>query len=194
MHTMIYTAITSLDGYIEDGNGNFDWAAPDEDVHTFVNNLERPIGTYLYGRRLYEVMLYWETAHTNAGLADFEHDYARIWQAADKIVYSKSLNDVSSARTIIERDFDADAVRQLKATAQRDISIGGAELAAHAIRAGLIDEYQQFFSPGGRGGGGNPPPPGGGGDPAQAPQERRMGRGVPPLPQALLTVHGSFFR
>jgi dihydrofolate reductase len=153
MQTMIYTAITSLDGYIEDANGNFDWAAPGEEMHTFINNLERPIGTYLYGRRLYEVMLYWETAHTDAGLADFELDYARIWQAADKIVYSKSLDHVSSARTIIERDFDVDAVRQLKATAQRDISIGGAELAAHAVRAGLIDEYQQFVSPIAVGGG-----------------------------------------
>jgi dihydrofolate reductase len=147
MHSLIYTAITSLDGYIEDGNGNFDWSAPDEEVHAFINNLERPIGTYLYGRRLYEVMLYWEMASTEESLADVHSDYARIWQAADKIVYSRSLDDVSSARTIIEREFDAGAIRQLKATAARDISIGGAELAAHAVRAGLIDEYQQFVSP-----------------------------------------------
>ncbi len=147
MGMLIYATITSLDGYIEDTAGSFDWAAPDEEVHTFVNNLERSIGTYLYGRRLYEVMLFWETAHADARLTDVERDFADIWQRADKIVYSKSLKTASSARTVIDQAFDAETVRRLKSTSTSDITIGGADLAAHAIRAGLIDEYQQFLSP-----------------------------------------------
>src|SRR3954462_10488134 len=115
MAKLIYSAITSLDGYVADEGGNFDWAAPDEEVHTFVNDLERPIGTYLYGRRMYEVMSYWETAHT-ADQRPFIQDYAEIWQSADKVVYSKTLETVSSARTRIERDFDPDTVRELKAS------------------------------------------------------------------------------
>jgi dihydrofolate reductase len=129
MAKLIYSAITSLDGYIADKNNNFDWAEPDEEVHKFANDLERPIGTYLYGRRLYETMVYWETAPI-AGQPPFVQDFTRIWQAADKIVYSKKLEIVSSARTRIERDFDPEAVRQFKAGAERDVSIGGAELAA----------------------------------------------------------------
>jgi dihydrofolate reductase len=140
MAKLIYSAITSLDGYVADENGNFDWAAPDEEVHRFVNDLERPIGTYLYGRRIYETMVYWETAHTLPDQPPFIQDFAGIWQAADKIVYSKTLETLSSARTRIERDFDPEAVRQLKATAGRDISVGGADLAAQAIKAGLVDE------------------------------------------------------
>ncbi len=147
MAKLIYTAITSLDGYVADEDGNFDWAAPDEEVHTFVNDLERPAGTYLYGRRIYEVMLYWETAHTVAGQPPFIQDYAAIWQAADKIVYSKTLETVSSARTRIERDFDPKAVRQMKASAGRDITVGGPDLAAQALRAGLVDECHLFVSP-----------------------------------------------
>ncbi len=147
MAKLIYTAITSLDGYVADEDGNFDWAAPDEEVHTFVNDLERPAGTYLYGRRIYEVMLYWETAHTVAGQPPFIQDYAAIWQAADKIVYSKTLETVSSARTRIERDFDPNAVRQMKASAGRDITVGGPDLAAQALRAGLVDECHLFVSP-----------------------------------------------
>jgi dihydrofolate reductase len=122
---LIYSAITSLDGYVADEDGNFDWAAPDEEVHTFVNDLERPVGTYLYGRRMYEVMVYWETAHTLADQPPFVQDFAEIWQAADKIVYSKRLETVSSARTRIEREFDPEAVRQMKAAAGRDITVGG---------------------------------------------------------------------
>src|SRR6266487_155021 len=120
MAKLIYSAITSLDGYVADEDGNFDWAAPDEEVHTFVNDLERPAGTYLYGRRMYEVMVYWETA---PALADqpFIRDYAEIWRAADKIVYSRTLEEVSSARTRIERNFDPQAVQELKAAAVRDI-------------------------------------------------------------------------
>ena len=139
--------ITSLDGYIADEDGNFDWAEPDEEVHTFVNDLERPVGTYLFGRRMYEVMVYWETAHTLAGQPLFMQDFAAIWQAADKIVYSKTLAKVSSARTRIERAFDPEAVRQLKARAAHDISVGGPHLAAQAIKAELVDEYQLFVAP-----------------------------------------------
>jgi dihydrofolate reductase len=144
MAKLIYTAITSLDGYVADEDGNFDWAAPDEEVLTFVNNLERPVGTYLYGRRMYEVMVPWET------LADQQpvmRDYAQIWQAADKVVYSKTLDTVASARTRIEREFDREAVRQLKAQAGRDISVGGPHLAAQAFKAGLVDECRLFLAP-----------------------------------------------
>jgi dihydrofolate reductase len=147
MAKLIYSAITSLDGYVADENGNFDWAAPDEEVHRFVNDLERPIGTYLYGRRIYETMVYWETADTLPDQPPFIQDFAGIWQAADKIVYSKTLETPSSARTRIERDFDPGAVRRMKASAGRDISIGGADLAAQAIKAGLVDEYHLFLTP-----------------------------------------------
>jgi len=147
MAKLIYSAITSLDGYVADEEGNFDWAAPDEEVHKFVNDLERPVGTYLYGRRMYEVMVYWETAHNLAEQPPVEQDFAEIWQAADKIVYSKTLDTVSSGRTRIERDFDPEAVRQLKAQAGRDITVGGPELAAQAIKAGLVDEFQLFVAP-----------------------------------------------
>jgi dihydrofolate reductase len=115
-------------------------------VHTFVNDLERPVGTYLYGRRMYEVMRYWETAHTLADQPPFTRDFARLWQAADKVVYSKTLESVSSARTRIERDFDREAVRQMKASAGRDITVGGPDLAAHAIKAGLVDELHLFVA------------------------------------------------
>lgn len=147
MAKLIYSTITSLDGYIADENGNFDWAAPDEDVHTFVNNLERPIGTYLYGRRMYEVMVAWESAHTFADHSPIVRDFAQIWQAADKIIYSKTLDTVSSARTQIERDFDPEAIRQMKVAMDRDITIGGPDLAAQAIKAGLVDECHLFLTP-----------------------------------------------
>jgi dihydrofolate reductase len=144
---LIYSAITSLDGYIADKDGNFDWAMPDEEVHTFVNDLERPVGTYLYGRRMYEVMVGWETAHTLADQAPYALDFAEIWQAADKVVYSSTLETVSSARTRIERDFDPEAIRQLKATAGRDMTVGGPNLAAQAFTAGLVDECHLFITP-----------------------------------------------
>ena len=130
-----------------DEEGNFDWAAPDEEVHSFVNELERPVGTYLYGRRMYEVMSYWETADAAVDLPPFEQDFAKIWQAAGKIVYSRTLEMVSSARTRIERDLDPEAVRQLKASASRDITVGGPDLAGQAIKAGLVDELQLFVTP-----------------------------------------------
>jgi dihydrofolate reductase len=147
MAKLIYSAITSLDGYVADEEGNFDWAAPDEELHTFVNDLERPVGTYLYGRRMYEVMVAWETEPDVAAQPPAVQDYAEIWRAADKIVYSRTLETVSSARTQIERDFDPEAVRQMKASAGRDVSVGGPDLAAEAIRAGLVDELHLFVTP-----------------------------------------------
>ena len=146
MARLIYTAILSLDGYVADADGNFDWAEPDEEVHRFVNDLERPVGTYLLGRRMYDVMLFWETVN----LTDpppYIRDFAEIWRAADKIVFSRTLQTPASARTRIERDFDLAMVRQLKATAGDDISVAGPDLAAHAIRAGLVDEYHLIVFP-----------------------------------------------
>jgi dihydrofolate reductase len=146
MAKLIYSAITSLDGYVADEDGNFDWAAPDEEVHAFVNDLERPVGTYLYGRRMYEVMAAWETMDI-AGQPSVMRDFTEIWRAADKIVYSRTLESVSSARTRIERDFDPEAVRRMKARAGRDITVGGPDLAAQAIKAGLVDECHLFLTP-----------------------------------------------
>jgi dihydrofolate reductase len=145
MAKLIYASLCSLDGYFEDADGNFDWAAPDEEVHAFVNDLERPIGTYLYGRRLYEVMTYWETVSTDD--EPVMADYAQQWRATDKIVYSRTLEAPSSARTRIEREFDEATVRQLKESAAADISIGGGELAGQAIAAGLVDECHLFLAP-----------------------------------------------
>ena len=144
MAKLIYSAIMSLDGYTADEDGNFDWAEPDEEVHTFLNDLERPVGTYLYGRRMYEVMVPWETVTDQA---PHTRDFAEIWRAADKVVYSRTLEAPSSTRTRIERDFDPEAVRQMKATAARDLTVGGPELAAHAFRAGLIDECHLYVAP-----------------------------------------------
>jgi dihydrofolate reductase len=147
MAKLIYAALASLDGYTADEDGNFGWAAPDEDVHAFVNDLERPIGTHLYGRRLYEVMIGWETMHTLPDQTPQTLDFATIWQAAEKVVYSRTLDTVLTARTRIERDFDPEAIRRLKAEADRDISIGGATLAGEAIRAGLVDELHLLVNP-----------------------------------------------
>jgi dihydrofolate reductase len=146
MAKLIYSAITSLDGYVNDEHGNFDWATPDDEVHAFVNDMERPIGTYLYGRRMYETMTFWETAPTVEGQPQML-DFARIWQAADKVVYSTTLETVSSARTRIEREFDPEAVRAMKAQSAADITVGGSGLAAQAIRAGLVDECHLFLNP-----------------------------------------------
>jgi dihydrofolate reductase len=144
---LIYSAIASLDGYVADEDGNFDWAVPDEEVHAFINDLDRPVGTYLYGRRIYETMVGWETDPTLADRSPLMRDFAEIWRAADKIVYSRTLERVTSARTRIERDFDPEAVRQMKALAGRDLIVGGPDLAAHAIRAGLVDEWHLFVTP-----------------------------------------------
>jgi Dihydrofolate reductase len=147
MAKLIYSAITSLDGYIEDEDGKFDWAVPDEEVHAFINDLERPGGTYLYGRRMYETMVGWETDPTLAAQSQLMQDFAQIWQAADKIVYSRTLETVSTGRTRIERDFDPEAVRQMKASAERDLTVGGPGLAAHGFKAGLVDECHLFVAP-----------------------------------------------
>jgi dihydrofolate reductase len=147
MAKLIYSTITSLDGYVADKEGNFDWAAPDEEVHTFVNDLEREVGTYLYGHRMYEVMRYWESAHALTDQPPVEQDFAQIWRAAEKVVYSKTLEMVSSARTRIERDFDAETIRRMKGQAERDISVGGSDLAAQALKAGLVDECHLFVAP-----------------------------------------------
>jgi dihydrofolate reductase len=143
---LIYFAIQSLDGYIEDPQGKFDWGKPDEEVHTFVNELERPVGTYLYGRRLYEVMTAWETVPL-AGQPRYIQDFAEVWRAADKVVYSRTLEAPSTAKTRLERDFDPEAVRRMKTEADRDLVIGGPELAARAFQAGLVDELHLFLFP-----------------------------------------------
>jgi dihydrofolate reductase len=145
MARLLYMAITSLDGYVADGQGDYRWAMPDDEVFAFVNEFERPVGTYLYGRRLYEEMTGWETAHTQPGQAPLMLDFARIWQAADKIVYSRSLP--ATARTWLERRFDPDAVRQLKAQTDRDLTVGGPELAGQALQAGLVDEVHLLVCP-----------------------------------------------
>ncbi len=147
MAKLIYSAIASADGYVEDAGGGFGWAAPDEEVFRFVNDLERPVGTYLYGRRMYQTMLYWETAHTVPGQPSFIQEFTGIWQAAEKIVFSATLTSVSSARTRIERNFDPGMVRQLKSVTEHDMTVGGADLAGQAIRAGLVDELQLFVVP-----------------------------------------------
>jgi dihydrofolate reductase len=146
MARLIYSVIASLDGYVADERGNFDWAEPDEEVHSFLNELERPVGTYLYGRGMYETMLYWETVG-GAGKPPFVRDFAAMWRAAGKVVYSRTLEAVSSDRTRIERAFDADAVRRLKADADHDLTVGGPGLAAQALAAGLVDECQLFVAP-----------------------------------------------
>ena len=146
MAKLIYTAIASLDGYVNDDSGNFDWAAPDEEVHAFVNDLERPIGTYLYGRKLYETMVAWESMDLDKQPSVIR-DYAEIWRAADKVVFSKTLEKPASERTRIERVFDPVSIEGMKEESARDLSIGGPHLAAEAIRAGLVDEYRLFLAP-----------------------------------------------
>ena len=147
MAKLIYWANTSLDGYINDEDGRYDWTTPGDEVFRFITDFERPIGTYLYGRRLYQEMIYWETAHEQPGQSDLMLDFARVWQAADKIVYSTTLDTVSSPRTRIERTFDPEAIRQLKARADRDITVGYAGLAGQAIKAGLVDECHLMIFP-----------------------------------------------
>jgi dihydrofolate reductase len=147
MAKLVYSALASLDGYIEDSSGNFQWAAPDEQVHAFVNDLERPIGTYLYGRRMYETLAVWETLGTSGDEPAVIRDFAELWRAADKIVYSRTLQKPSSTRTRIEREFDPAAIRQLKQSSARDITVGGAQLGGEAMAAGLVDECHLFLSP-----------------------------------------------
>jgi dihydrofolate reductase len=145
MASLIYSVIASLDGYVEDEQGNFDWAVLDEEVHAFLNDLERSVGTHLYGRRMYETMVYWETGGDRGGAAT--RDWAEIWRAAEKVVYSRTLQTASSRRTRIERNFEAAAIRRLKESSLSDITIGGAQLAGQAIREGLVDECHLFLGP-----------------------------------------------
>src|SRR5918996_5580473 len=147
MAKLIYSAIASLDGFTADQNGNFDWAAPGEEVHAFINDLERPVGTFLYGRRMYETMAGWETDPTLASQSEAMADFAQIWQAADKIVFSTTLERASTGRTRIERDFDPEAVRRIKSSAGSDLAVGGPHLAAQAFKAGLVDECHLFLAP-----------------------------------------------
>src|SRR5215469_884638 len=147
MAKLIYSVIASADGYVEDAAGSFDWAAPDEELLGFVNDLERPVGTYLYGRRMYQTMLYWETAHTLPDQPPSVREFTRIWQAADKIVFSATLATPSSARTRVESNFDPATVRQLKRVIDHDMTVGGADLAGQALMARLVDELQLFVVP-----------------------------------------------
>lgn len=147
MAKLIYSTLMSLDGYVADERGNFDWAVPSDEVHAFVNDLQRSIGTHLYGRRLYEVMRAWETMDTLPDQPAVVLDFAEIWQAADKIVYSRTLETVSTVRTRLERSFDPQAVRRVKDTSDRDLLIGGPELAAHAFAASLVDDLHLFLAP-----------------------------------------------
>jgi dihydrofolate reductase len=147
MAQLIYSAIGSLDGYVEDTSGTFEWAAPDDEVHAFFNELERPVGTYLYGRRMYETMVYWETVDPDGDWPAVAREFAAIWQAAEKVVYSRTLETVSSARTRIERELDPDAIERMKQSSGSALGIGGAELAGQAIAAGLVDELQLLLVP-----------------------------------------------
>lgn len=147
MATLIYTAIMSLDGFIEDAAGRFDWAMPSDEAHAFINDRERPVGTYLYGRRMYQTMVGWETDPNLAGQSPITRDYEQIWQSADKVVYSTTLESATTARTRIEREFDPDAIRRMKAALRHNLTIGGPNLAGHAFEAGLIDECHLYLAP-----------------------------------------------
>lgn len=177
MGKLIYSMITSVDGYVSDPDGNFGWGAPEEETHEFINEHFRSVRTYLYGRRMYEMMVFWETAHTLPDAPPFIVDYARTWQAANKVVYSTTLEQVTSARTRIERTFDPEAVRRLKAESDHDLSVDGPHLAAQAIRAGLVDEYQLIVGPA-IVGGGNPFFPDDVRVDLELLDERRFGNGV----------------
>ncbi len=155
MAKLIYSAFTSLDGYVADETGNFDWAELSDEVHAFINSRERQIGTYLFGRKMYETVAVWESPDVLPNLTPTAMEFAPIWQAAEKIVYSTTLQRVTTAKTRLERRFEADVVRELKAGATRDLEVGGPTLAAHAIRAGLVDEYHLLIAPI-IAGGGNP--------------------------------------
>jgi dihydrofolate reductase len=147
MASVVYFAMCSLDGYVSDREGSFAWAAPDEEVHAFANEQERTVGTHLLGRRMYEVMSFWETAAADPDLSPVEREYAEIWSTADKVVYSRTLEAVTTARTRLEREFDPDAVRRLAEGAERDVTVGGPVLAAEALRAGVVDELQLLACP-----------------------------------------------
>jgi dihydrofolate reductase len=148
-----YSMITSLDGFVNDKDGDFGWSAPEREVHEFANEQSKAIGTYLYGRRMYEVMSYWETAHLEPGAPQYVLDFARTWQAADKIVFSTTLDEVTTQRTRLERSFDPEMVRRLKAESESTITVDGPTLASEVIRAGLVDEFELLVAPAIVGGG-----------------------------------------
>jgi dihydrofolate reductase len=181
MARLIYAMNTSLDGYISDRDGKFDWSIPTPELFAAITELERPIGTYLYGRHMYETMAVWETAHLDAGgpaftpgLLELECEFAALWRAADKIVFSTTLPRASTARTRIDRAFDPDQIRRLKATSERDLTVGGPGLAAAMIAADLVDEFHAFVHPIIIGGG-NPWLPQGLRIPLELAGERRLG-------------------
>ncbi len=147
MGKLIYSAIASLDGYVEDADGRFDWAAPDEEVHAFANDLERSIGTAIYGRRMYETMVFWETAGIDDDEPEVIRDYASLWRGTDKVVISRTLEVATSERTRIERELDPAAIRQLVEGSEKDVSIGGADLAGQALAAGIVDELHLLLVP-----------------------------------------------
>ena len=177
MGRLVYAALTSLDGYIEDEGGSFDWAVPDAEVHAYVNDLERPIGTHLYGRRMYETMAFWQTVGDEAGVPAAEADYAALWRDLDKVVYSRTLDAVWTPRTRLEREFDAAAVTAMKEAATGDISISGPDLARHAFRAALVDDVHLFVFPIVVGGG-KPGVPGGLRVDLELVSQRRFASGV----------------
>jgi len=177
MAKLIYVSNVSLDGYIEDEHGSFDWTAPDDELFEFITDLVRPVGTYLYGRRLYDTMALWETDPGLAAVSELMADFANVWQAADKVVYSTTLNTVSTARTRLERNFDPASVRDIKASATADLTVGGAHLATHALKAGLVDECHLFIRPV-LVGGGKPALPSDIRVDLELLDDRRLGRGV----------------
>jgi dihydrofolate reductase len=177
MAKLIYSAITSLDGYVADEDGKFDWSVPDAEVMAFLNEIERPLGTYLYGRGMYEVMAAWETMHLREDLTPTSEDFTRLWQAANKVVYSRTLEKVTTSKTRLEREFDADAVRKMKEESDKDMSVGGSELAGHALRSGVVDEVHLYLSPI-LVGGGKPSLPDDLRLPLELVEERRFGNGV----------------
>ena len=177
MATLIYTAITSLDGFIEDREGRFDWAVPDDEVHQFVNDLERPVRTHLYGRRMYETMAVWQTISDGPDVSSAEAEFAEVWRGLEKVVYSRTLDAVWTPRTRLEREFDAEEVRRMKGSSDHDISVSGPGLAQHAFRAGLVDEVHLFVFPI-IVGGGKPGLPRDVRVPFELVDERRFGNGV----------------
>ena len=184
MAKLIYSAIASLDGYVADEDGKWDWSVPDEDVHALVNDLARPLGTWLLGRRMYEVLAAWETIDDEDPVI---RDFAEIWRSTDKVVYSRTLEAASTARTRVEREFDPEAVRRMKDESERDLCIAGPELAAQALRAGLIDEIQLYLSPI-IVGAGNPALPDGVKVPLELLDERRFSNAVVHLRYRVVTA------
>jgi dihydrofolate reductase len=177
MAKLIYSAITSLDGYVADEDGKFDWGVPDTEVMAFLNGIERPLGTYLYGRRMYEVMAGWETAHLRENQLPATEDFTQLWQAASKVVYSRTLEKVTTSKTRLEREFHPGAVRKMKEESDKDLSVGGSELAGQALKAGVVDEVHLYLSPI-LVGGGKPSLPDDLRLPLDLIEERRFGNGV----------------